>query len=145
MNRSFSSLVCLVCVTVAAILLAGFSHGFGRVHSQVPAGNLSQNEAVRLLRMINTAELSIFNRSQSYAPLAQVLQEVGVPPDFRPVDSSLGTLRGYSISVIVSGDGKHYVSAIVPLTSGCGFSAFSRGEVAVVHVGVPLGCPAYQE
>ncbi len=146
MRNALTRVMCLLCLAVAAaVLFAALSDRTARAQTQGALANLTQNEAIRLLRMINTAELDIFNRTQSYAPLAQVLDKLGTPQGIKLVDSSMGTLRGYSVSVVVSADGKHYVSAIVPLTSGCGFSAFSRGEVAVIHLGTPLGCPAYQE
>lgn len=142
MKKTLRAFICLLCLAASgAAVLAGVAGRLARADGQGPAGNLTQDEAFRLLRTINTVEANIFSRTESYVPLAQILDELGTRPDIKLADSSMGTLKGYSVSVVVSADGKHYISAIVPVSSACGFSAFSRGEMAVIHVGTQLGCP----
>ncbi len=56
-------------------------------------------------------------------------------------DDTLGELRGYKLSVLVSGDGKRYHLALVPV-SECSVAFFSN-ESGLIYTGKTLGCPAF--
>jgi hypothetical protein len=106
---------------------------------------LSDNEALELLRAVNTAEVDVkLMAKQPYAPLEQLLQHrffVGkeLGSNITKVDSNTGTKKGYEISVCVLGEGKRYIAAVVPVERGCRV-AFFTDESGVIYQGRALGC-----
>lgn len=108
------------------------------------ADPLSPNEALELVRLLNTAQAESWLTSSSYQARANLLKHRLVSRQSMPVvvqDDTLGEIRGYKLSVLVSGDGKRYHLALVPV-SGCSVAFFSN-ESGLIYTGKTLGCPAF--
>jgi hypothetical protein len=127
----------LACILIVGSTLVGFACPQG-------AGNqLSEEEALGLVRNVVTAELTIFMKNQAYVSLDELLQQ----PSFRPqanvtkTDRSHGTVKDYRISVIASADGKHYSTELTPAEPhpGCP-AAFFSNERAILYKATALGC-----
>jgi hypothetical protein len=123
-------LVCLSCVLLAQA---------AKYHSD--SAKLSADEAVALMRMINTAEAEASISSKSYVPLKQLLearQFKGHQVLSQMTDDVAGLTKDYSLSIIASADGKHYQAKLVP-TNGCGVSFFTS-DPGIIYQAQALGC-----
>jgi hypothetical protein len=110
---------------------------------------LSEGEAVELLRAVNTAQLELRMAGRQYGQLEQLLQhrffagkELG--SNITKVDSDTGRKKGYEISVYVLGEGKRYSASVVPVERGCRV-AFFTDESGVIYKGRALGCAPPKE
>jgi hypothetical protein len=129
-------------VVITSLVLAVAVEAFPLVASaqDQQKQELSENEAVELLRAVNTAEVDIkLMRKQPYAPLQQLLHHrpfVGteVASNIAIVDSTTGRKKGYQISVDVLGEGKRYTASIVPIERHCRV-AFFTDESGVIYKG----------
>lgn len=127
----------LACLLIVGSTLSGFAFPEG-------TGNqLSEDEALGLVRNVVTAELTIFMKNQTYVSLDELLDH----PSFRPnanvtkTDRNDGTVKNYRISVVASADGKHYSAELTPANPhpGCP-AAFFSNERAIVYKAKALGC-----
>jgi hypothetical protein len=117
-----------------------------RAQSRPAAGDkLTESEASRLAREINTAEASLFMAKEGnhqYVSLAQLLESpvakkhIEIPIALN--DAASGEARGYLLSLIASADGKHYLLEVAPHECG---PAFFSSDAAVVYPAKALGCP----
>ena len=127
---------------LACILMVGTLVGFA---CPPETGNqLSEDEALGLVRNVVTGELTIFMKNQVYVSLDELLQH----PSFRPkvnvtkTDRNYGTVKDYRISVVASADGKHYSAELTPAADphpGCP-AAFFSNEHATIYKAKALGC-----
>jgi hypothetical protein len=125
-----------------AVIAGAFPFVVGSQNQQKE--ELSDNEALELLRAVNTAQLDLRMARQPYAPLQKILQrrffvETEVGSDITTVDSNTGTKKGYEISVCVFGEGRRYIASVVPVERGCRV-AFFTDESGVIYQGRALGC-----
>jgi hypothetical protein len=112
--------------------------------SQDESSHLTADEALKLIRAINTAEADLFSKSRSYAPLEDLLKHPFLqrrPAAISQFDSSAGTLKNYKLTVVVSG-GQHYEASLLPLTD-CD-AAFFTNESGIIYSGRSIGCSTGQ-
>ena len=127
----------LACILMVGSTLVGFT-------CPPETGNqLSEDEALGLVRNVVTGELTIFMKNQVYVSLDELLQH----PSFRPkvnvtkTDLNYGRVENYRISVVASADGKHYSAELTPADPhlGCPAALFSN-ERAIIYKAKALGC-----
>ena len=101
--------------------LTGITLSVAQTNSKESTDQLSQSEALGLIRRINTIEAEMKLKGQSYGSLEGLLKE----PRFQQRqfaidvdDSSSGSLKNYKMSVVVSADGQHYQVSLRP-AQGC--------------------------
>jgi len=127
----------LACILIVGSTLVGFASPQG-------TGNqLSEDEALGLVRTVVTVELTIFMKDQVYVSLDELLQH----PSFRPkvnvtkTDRNYGTVKDYRISVVASADRKHYSAELTPVDPHLGCpAAFFSNERAIIYKAKALGC-----
>ena len=109
--------------------------------AQQPTQNLSEDQVFMLVRRINTAEVEFRIYSHTYAGMHELLHHRLLKNSgINPTDASTGTVGNYSVSVLVSQDGKHYSVALTPTCAiSCGFSLFSD-ESGVIFPAKAFGC-----
>jgi hypothetical protein len=114
-------------------------------HPQEKADQLSEREVFGLMRTINTAQAeAFFDSRHQYLSLDELVSRRHVNsselwlPALSLRDSSAGTLKNYSVSVVVSTDGQHYVSEMIS-SSSCGLALFSN-ESGIIYTATALGC-----
>jgi hypothetical protein len=115
-----------------------------RPHPQEKADELSEFQALAAMRMINT-----FQAVASQEPRHQYLsldELVSRRPlqnhelwltTVQLLDSSTGTLKNYTVSIVVSPDRQHYVAQLIG--SGCALALFSN-ESGIIYTARGLGC-----
>jgi hypothetical protein len=116
-----------------------------RPHPQEKADELSESQVLAMIRMVNTLQVVAHEEDQrhQYASLDVLVyrrhqnHELWLP-NLHLTDSSTGTLKNYTVSVVVSADGQHYVAEMIG--SGCALALFSN-ESAVIYTARGLGCP----
>lgn len=131
-------------------LLGAFVVTVARPHPQENADQLSEREALGLLRTINTTQVVFYNNTDprhfaSLKELSALIDEDSrtsgfnnPAKDLQLVDSSTGKLKNYTVSVVASADGQHYISGLIS-SSGCA-SAFFSSERGVIYTATGLGC-----
>ena len=127
---------------LASILIVG-SGASGYADSQRAGTQLSENDALALVRAVNTVEATIFMKNHEYVPLKEVLEH----PSFRPkqnvsrTDGTSARVQDYAVSVVASADGKHYGVELTPTDPhpGCRRAFFSN-EAAIIYIAKPTGC-----
>lgn len=131
-------------------LLGSIVASVARPHPQESADQLSERDAVGLLRTINTTQVVFYNNTDprhfaSLKELSVLIDEnsrtLGFnnpAKDLQLVDSSTGRLKNYTVSVVASADGQHYISGLIS-SSGCA-SAFFSSERGVIYTATGLGC-----
>lgn len=122
-------------------LCGGVIARVSQTSQQGDADQLTLQEAMGIVRTINTVQATLFSKTGAYVSLEKLAQDPTLQR--RPIVSSLtdattGTLKTHTLSVIASADGRHYSVALVP-QSGCAFALFSR-DVAIIYPAKPLGC-----
>ncbi len=135
--------------TLAAAVFIGLGC-FVTLHSQTAqtgpstqAEQLTQEDALRLVRSINTAQVQPFVQEKRYLSLEELLSRGGLPrltalaTLTTPVSSAV---KDYNLVIFPSTDGKRYHLSLVP-KSGCE-PAFFSSESGIIFVGKALGCPA---
>lgn len=133
--------------------LGALSALWPRPASQGTSEQLSDREAVSLVRTANTAEATFRARANAFANLDKLVEQgffqrpnprsASYSPSILPtlVDATSGTVKDYKFSVVVSEDGNHYSISLMPTQpSGCRLSLFSN-EAGVIYRGWALGCP----
>jgi hypothetical protein len=123
------------------VTITTVSFSFGQAGTPDKPSKMSDQEAVTLMRVINTAEAELFFRTKSYVSLDRLLEHRSLKSheaEFELSDETSGTVRGYRLSVIASPDGKHYQAALIP--TECQIAWFSD-EVAIIYPGRASGCP----
>jgi hypothetical protein len=127
----------LACILIVGSTLVGFACPQG------DGNQLSDDEALGLVRTVVTVELTIFMKNQVYVSLGELLQH----PSFRPkvnvtkTDRNYGRVEDYRISVVASADGKHYSAELTPAAPHLGCpAAFFSNERAIIYKAKALGC-----
>jgi hypothetical protein len=134
-----------ILILVAFCALLGFDAKPAR--SKATRDQLTADEAMSLVRRINTAEATVLSNkdgSHQYASIFKLLQSAtGQKYLNMPVnqtDETSGTLKGYAVSLLVSPDGHRYSLELIPASpKECGAAFFST-EAAVIYIGKALGC-----
>ncbi len=107
------------------------------------SAQLSEPQALQLIRLINTAEREVSNETHTFVPLAQLLRHPSLEEHRKFIaltESHSGRVKDRKLSVLASADGKHYTVALVP-ESGCEPAVFSN-EAGLIYRGKAFGCPA---
>lgn len=105
---------------------------------------LADIDAVTLVRQLNTAEAELFgskNGSHRYATLAKLLETPTLKGRVKVAvavsDETSGTVRNYTVSLITSPEGSHYMLGLAP--KGCE-PAFFSNETGIIYPGKAAGC-----
>lgn len=124
-------------------LIGSIGAGAARLHPPQKPDELSESEALGLMRTINTSQVVAFSDAKhQYASLDELLdliQQNGRqqwPLQLR--GGSTGRVKNYAVSIVVSGDGQRYVSEMIS-SSNCGLALFSN-ESGVIYTAWGLGC-----
>jgi len=101
---------------------------------------LSEKQALALMRTIGSTEATLKYRDSAYGSLQDVikLDHLGRNFPMVSIDSSSATIKNYRISVVTATDGQHFQVSLHP-AAGCGISFFSS-EMGVIYQGNALGC-----
>lgn len=134
-----------ILILVAFCALLGFDAKPAR--SKATPDQLTNDEAMRLVRRINTAEATALlakDGSHQYASLSKLLESATgqkyVNTPVNQTDETSGTLKGYAVSLLVSPDGHRYSLELIPANpKECG-AAFFSSEAAVIYIAKALGC-----
>jgi len=134
-------------VTSVILVMFGLSVGVHSARSAAPAERLTADEALRLVRQINTAEATIFlvkDGDHQYRTLSQLLASPKAKSQVTALlnltDESTGTVQGYTVQLLASPDSQHYSLGVTPDTSqGCG-PAFFSSEAGIIYPAKALGC-----
>jgi hypothetical protein len=93
--------------------------------------------------VVNTAEAEFWLNKQSFAAIEDVLSRLpSQGNDFGVVLTEKGSARikDHLLSVVVSGDGRHYRLELIPVEGvGCAPALFSN-DSGVIYAARPLGC-----
>jgi hypothetical protein len=130
-----------ICVILLAVVL--LATGWVNRSAQDSPNRLSQQQAVALVRTINTAEAETFFKTQSYASMEKLLQYRSFQEQQNllvPTDAFSGTVKNYKLSLVASEDGKHYLVGLAPAEQKCDAALFSS-ESGVIYAAKPIGCP----
>jgi hypothetical protein len=133
---------------VAAIVSLEILAGAPQAQESGPL--LSDLDAVSVARAVNTAETEAFFKRDSYPTVEQLSMsarfrgglERAVPGATLVLgDSVSGAVRDYKLSILTSGDAKHYSLILVPKSpTKCGVAVFSS-DAGVIYTGKALACP----
>lgn len=146
-----------VLILVALLGMGSITVLIALTNSQSVSNQLSQEEALKLVRVIITAEAELPLTKKPYVSLEELLQtrlfQKGIGSTFQflekknwsqtqinLIDSTSGSLNNCYLSVIASADGNHYQVRLAP-EQGCDVALFSN-ETAVIYKGRGLGCPS---
>ncbi|HLZ49969.1 MAG TPA: hypothetical protein VKP61_04410 [Candidatus Acidoferrum sp.] len=117
-----------------------------RPHPQEKPDELSEPEALGLMRMINTFQVApVQGPRHQYVSLEELVAQRHEKAHELLLstvllkDSSTGTLKNYTVSIVVSADGQHYVAQLIS-SSSCASALFSN-ESGVIYTARGLGCP----
>ncbi len=133
----------LIAVFVSLVALAGVpqTHESGQ--------RLSDLDAVSVVRAVNTAEMEAFFKRDTYPTLEQLSMSArfrsgldrAVPGAMLVLEDPVsGAVRDYKLSLLISGDGKHYSVILVPESAAqCGTAVFSS-DANVVYTGKAQAC-----
>jgi len=135
-------------------LLGSIVATVARPHQQEKADQLSEDEAVGLVRTINTAQVGFesYSNPRRYASLKelivmldensgkeqQVVYGANSFKELQLIDGSTGRLKNYTVSVVASTDGQHYILELIN-RSNCDSSFFSS-DTGIIYTGTGLGC-----
>jgi len=111
--------------------------------AQLAPGRLSQSEALGIVREVNTAEVEFSLKNQPFAALEDVLSRLqGQGADLGAVSAERGSARikDHLLSVVVSGDGRHYRLELIPLEGARCAPALFSNDTGVIYTARPLGC-----
>lgn len=126
---------------VLSVILSGITILVAGTNPQGDTTQLSSVEAVKLMRLINTAEGEFVLKGQTYVSLDKLLQQRSLM-SFRPViamaDGTSGRIKDHYLVVAASEDGRHYQVTLVPGKS-CDTAMFSN-ESGLVYQGKAMGC-----
>jgi hypothetical protein len=129
----------LAICTLACLCATG--NGLAQWTQRGPSGELNKEEASRLIDAINHVEADLFSRSHAYVSLEKLPLDhlTTMQKGFSASEIASGNLKDHRLRLIASADGKHYLLAILPVPSGCGFSMFSD-ETANLFEAPQLDC-----
>jgi hypothetical protein len=123
---------------LALLLLGGLTLRAAQTESS-DASQLSQRQALGLVRTFNTAQVTLKMNGGKYGSLADLLKVKYLAREqFAVADDFTAGVKNYNLSVVVSADGQHYQVSLRP-QSGCGYALFSS-DAAVIYEGDGLGC-----
>jgi hypothetical protein len=135
-------LVAAVCALSVVCLSTSKGLRTSRGLTKEDASHLAPEGALRLMRVLGTAEAEAEGLQGSFVPLEQLLSHrsfQGHRSEFAVTDSTSARFKDYKLSVVVTGDGKHFHAALTP--NECGY-ALSADDSYVIYEGHALGCPA---
>jgi hypothetical protein len=114
-------------------------------HPQEKADELSEFEVLGLMRTINTLQAGAFQDTRhQYLSLDELVSQryrnnhEQWLTTVQLLDSSTGTLKNYTVSIVVSSDRQHYVAQLIS-SSGCALALFSN-ESGIIYTARGLGC-----
>jgi hypothetical protein len=127
-------------------LLGSIVATFARPRPQEKADELTEPEALGLMRMVNTFQVAPFQGPRhQYVSLEELVAQRHEKAHEQVLstvllkDSSTGTLKNYAVSIVVSADGQHYVAQLIS-SSSCASALFSN-ESGIIYTARGLGCP----
>jgi len=127
-------------------LLGSIVATIARPHPQEKAEELTEPEALGLMRTINTFQVAPFQGPRhQYVSLEELVAQRHekahelLLSSVLPKDSSTGTLKNYAVSIVVSADGQHYMAQLIS-SSSCASALFSN-ESGIIYTARVLGCP----
>lgn len=124
---------------IALLLCGGLTLRAAQTNSQENASQLSQRQALGLVRTFNTAQATLKMNGGKYGSIADLLKVNYLSRvQFAVSDDFTASVKNYKLSVVVSADAQHYQVALQP-HSGCGYALFSS-DAAVIYEGNGLGC-----
>jgi hypothetical protein len=126
----------LTAVVLSCCLCLGADSG-----SKVKGSSVSENQALGIIRVVNTVQASFFVKRGTYVALQELAQDGtfrGQATLQSMKDADSGTIGNYELTVVSSADGKHYSAALIPAT--CDVAVFSNDR-AVIYKAKALGCP----
>lgn len=131
----------VLCVLILVFGLGGAMTGLSSWTQQGPSGPLSEAEAARLINAIDRTEADIFSHTHAYVSLEKLPVDrlAAGQKAFSASAIAKGALKDHKLRVIASADGSHYLLAVLPVPSGCGFSMFSD-ESGNIFQAPPLDC-----
>jgi hypothetical protein len=112
-------------------------------HPQEKADQLSEAEAMGMMRTINTLQaVAFYDPRHQYLSLDELASQHELwLTTLRLMDSSAGTLKDHRVSVVVSPDRQHYVSELISSSKNCALALFSN-ESGIIYTARGLGCEA---
>jgi hypothetical protein len=126
-------------------LLGSIVATVARAYPQEKPDELSEAEALGLMRTINTFQVAPFQGPRhQYVSLEELVAQPHekahelLLSSVLLKDSSTGTLKNYTVSIVVSTDGQHYVLEMLN-SSSCGLAFFSN-ESGIIYTATGLGC-----
>jgi hypothetical protein len=134
---------------IFAFLLVVTGTILGSVKQTVPANSnetLSSNEAVQIMRAVNTAEAETIALSKHGLDMGAVRQhrfvkkldpQIALNSPARPDSVSV---KGYEVRLLLAQDQQHYTLTIRPLQLGECTPVFMTDESGVFYDGVPASC-----
>ena len=131
----------LLGVVVLCSMAVGASRDLAQWTQRGPSGELSKTDATRLINAINRVEADNFSKTHVYLSLEKLPlgRLTTIQKAFSASEIESGSLKDHKLRLIASADGKHYLLAILPVPSGCGFSMFSD-ETANIFKAPQLDC-----
>ena len=128
--------VCVICFTLIFANIVAYS--------QASRDQLSEKEAFRLVRTINTVEATAFLQNHRYIPFQEVVQDKifqGRQEQFNieNPDATSGTIKNYTVSILASSDGKHYAVQLSSAEQGCHPALFSN-DSAIIYTAKAIDC-----
>ena len=141
MNRVVRHCAAIAILGIVGIALAAVAKS--------QTSNLSQTQAIELIRLVNTTELDVFMRTHQYAPMDSLLDHKFMKGSGIQVDQpglTSATYKNYSLLVTLSPDYMHYVAELIPTQASdataneaCATAVFSN-EKGIIYAGRALGC-----
>jgi hypothetical protein len=126
-------------------LLGSIVATVARPHPQDKADELTEPEALGLMRMINTLQVAPFQGPRhQYVSLEELVAQPHEKAHELLLstvllkDNTTGTLKNYTVSIVVSAEGQHYIAEILS-SSSCGLALFSN-ESGIIYTATGLGC-----
>ena len=121
------------------VVVIGIAVGAGVLHARQQA-ELTERDAVRVLRMVNTAQAKLGSGgSRQYGTLAELLDvETTLRSMVSDITATVATVPGYRLSLVRSSDGRAYHAALLPVRS-CAPMFFTTQD-GVIYQGRGLGC-----
>jgi hypothetical protein len=103
--------------------------------SQQSSDILSQGEAIRVMRAVNTAEGSAHMRG-GYEPLSSLTASDNV---LGTVVTAEGAVKNYILRIVVDDTRHHYQASLRPARQTCEAALFTD-DLGVIYIGNGLGC-----
>jgi hypothetical protein len=129
-------------VTLAILVtLSGVTIPVVGTHSQGTPTQLSQTEALSLVRALSTTQAEKKVTDHTFASLEKLSQHRALQRRLEGsnlLDAHSASIKDYILSVVTSADGQHFQLSLAP-KSGCGYSLFTN-ESFVIYEAKALGC-----